>query len=286
MRRPPITYSAAEMAWLEANRTMVISDFHRAFVARFGRDDVTAAHLHALRKRKGWKVGRDPGRYKGRRLKYNNAEIAWLRENRTLPLADYHRAFVKAFNRPDVTPEKLHSLRKREGLKTGRTGRFEKGHVSANKGKRCPEGAGGRHPNARKTQFRKGALPHNHRGPGHESLGDDGYIWIVTDQRNPWTGAATWRIHKHRWLWEQQHGPVPEGHVLKSLDGNRLNADPSNWEAVPQGLLPRLNGKSGRDYDRAPDELKPTIMAVAKLEHAARSRRRADKKQSQERTPT
>lgn len=270
-RRAPIMYSAAEMRWLEANRMMVISDYHRAFCKRFDRSDVTAQHLHGLRKRKGWKVGRDPGRYVGRNRKYSDAELSWLRDHCTMEINAWCAAFRREFGRDDVTPAKLHSLRKREGWKTGRTGRFEKGHASANKGKRCPEGTGGRHPNARKTQFKKGQEPHNTRGPGHESLGDDGYMWIVTDQRNPWTGAATWRVHKHRWLWELANGPVPDGHVLKCLDGDRLNTDPSNWEAVPQGLLPRLNGKSGRNYDRAPDELKPTILAVAKLEHAVRS---------------
>ena len=254
---------------------MVISDFHRAFVEAFGRADVTAEHLHGLRKRKGWKVGRDPGRYKGRRLKYCDAEIAWLRENCTLPIAEYHAAFVVQFGRDDTSAAHLHALRKREGWRTGRTGQFEKGAVPANKGKKYPPGRGGRHPNACKTHFRKGQLPHNYRGPGHESIDEDGYVWIILDQRNPWTGAATWRVHKHRWLWEQENGPVPEGHVLKCLDGDRTNTDPSNWEAVPQGLLPRLNGKSGRNYDHAPDEIKPTIMAVARLEHAARQSRQA-----------
>jgi hypothetical protein len=276
MKRRPIPYTDAEMVWLEANRNMVISDYHRAFCAAFRRDDVTAANLHGLRKRKGWKVGRAPGRFVGRRQRYSEAEIAWLRANATMEVNAWCEAFKARFGREDVTPAKLHSLRKREGWKTGRTGRFETGHVSANKGKRCPEGVGGRHPNARKTQFRKGQLPLNAKGPGHESIGDDGYIWIVTDRRNPWTGAATWRVHKHRFLWEQKHGPVPDGHVLKCLDGNKLNTDPANWEAVPRGLLPRLNGKSGRNYDRAPAELKPTIMAVARLEHTARNRRQRE----------
>src|SRR5690349_3574568 len=53
-----ITYSAKEMAWLEANRLLPISDFHSAFCEAFGRADITAANLHALRKRKGWKTGR------------------------------------------------------------------------------------------------------------------------------------------------------------------------------------------------------------------------------------
>lgn len=52
-----ITYSADEMAWLEDNRAMVISDYHRAFNEAFSRD-VSLQNLHALRKRKGWRTGR------------------------------------------------------------------------------------------------------------------------------------------------------------------------------------------------------------------------------------
>lgn len=267
-----IAYSSAEMAWLEANRMMVISDYHRAFVAEFGRQDVTSAQLHGLRKRKGWKVGRDGARYKGRRRNYREEEIAWLRDNRTLPVDECCRQFSDRFQRSDVTREMLHSLRKREGFKTGRTGQFEKGHEPANKGQKCPPGRGGRSINARKTQFRKGQMPHNHCGPGHESIGDDGYVWIVTDATNPWTGASTWRVHKHRWLWEQANGPVPDGYALKCLDGDCRNTDPSNWEPVPRAMLPRLNGRFGRGYDQAPAELKPTIMAVTKLEHRMRER--------------
>lgn len=270
MRRLPIIYSADEMQWLEANRMMVISDYHRAFVAEFGRADVSAANLHGLRKRMGWKVGGTKGRTKGRHLKYTGAEIAWLRERCTMEINAWCAEFRAAFGREDVTPAKLHSMRKRMGWKTGRTGQYEKGAVPANKGKSYPEGVGSRHPNARATQFKKGQLPHNFHGPGHESIDEHGYVWIVVDRRNPWTGASTWRVHKHRWLWEQQNGPVPKGHVLKCL-GEKSNCDPSNWQLVPRGVLPRLNGKSGRDYDHAPAELKPVIMTIAKLEHRVRT---------------
>ena len=58
MKGRSIPYSADEMAWLEFNREKVIGEYHRAFCERFGRADVTAGHLHALRKRKGWKTGR------------------------------------------------------------------------------------------------------------------------------------------------------------------------------------------------------------------------------------
>lgn len=270
MRAGRIKYSAAEMQWLEANRSMVISDYHYAFRLEFStRTDVTAANLHGLRKRKGWKIGSQKGRTAGRSTAFSVLQLEWLLANCTMTLRSYHLAFCASFNRTDITAENLHGLRKRKGWKTGRTGCFEPGRAPWSKGKKI-----GNNPGSARTQFRAGQNPVNYKGAGHESLGDDGYVWIVTDRTNPWTGASTWRVHKHRYLWEQQHGPIPEGMVLK-CKGDVLNTDPSNWELIPRGLLPRLNGKSGRNYDHAPDELKPTIMAVAKLEHRARQKRTA-----------
>lgn len=274
MRAGRISYSVDEMAWLEANRAMVISDYHRAFVAAFERDDVNAAHLHGLRKRKGWKVGRARGRFGGRRRRFNAAEIDWLRSNCTLPIHDYHRAFTIAFRRDDVTAAHLHGLRKREGWRTGRSGQFEKGQTSHNKGKRCAPGTGGLHPNAQRTQFRKGNRSHTYRGPGHERIDPDGgYVILIVEETNPWSGASTRPVHKHRYLWERVNGPLPPDHVLKCLDGDRTNTDPSNWEPIPRAVLARLNGgrhKKHLAYDEAPAELKPAVLAVAKLHHRAR----------------
>jgi hypothetical protein len=279
MKGQRISYSDAEMAWLEANRMMVISDYHQEFRARFNRPEISALNLHGLRKRKGWKTGREGDRYKGRHRSFGLDEMAWLETNAKLPIAEYHGKFIARFPREDVRPQNLHALRKRMGWKTGRTGQFEKGAVSHNKGQRCAPGTGGRHPNAQRTQFRAGALPHNTKGAGHERIDTkDGYVVLIVAETNPWTGAATRPVHKHRWLWEQQHGPIPEGMALKCLDGNKLNTDPSNWELIPRGLLPRLNGgrnKRRPAYDSAPAELKPTIMAVAKIEHRLRERSKA-----------
>ncbi|MEH6721326.1 MAG: HNH endonuclease signature motif containing protein [Aurantimonas endophytica] len=274
MRGERISYSADEMAWLEANRSMVISDYHRAFSAAFQRDDVSAAHLHGLRKRKGWKVGRASGRYVGRHRLFGAAEIAWLRKNVMLETADWHRQFVVLFDRCDVTVRQLISLRKNQGWRKGRTGQYEKGQEPANKGKLCPPGRGGRHPNARLTQFRRGQEPHNTKFLGHERVNGDGYVEISVAETNPHTGYDRRYVHKHVHLWTEKNGPVPEGYVLKCLDADKTNTDPSNWELVPRGLLPRLNGRSGRAYDKAPDALKPTIMAVAKLEHRIRDKNR------------
>lgn len=209
---------------------------------------------------------------KGTSHVYSPQELAFIEYRQAMSRRALHAAFVAAFGRHEVSVDSLKQLCLRKGWGTGRTGRFLKGAVSLNKGKRCAPGKGGRHPNARKTQFRKGRLPRNHRGPGHERIdGKDGYVILIVEETNPWTGAKTRPMHKHRWLWQKLHGPVPDGMALKCRDGDKTNCDPSNWELIPRALLPRLNGRFGRDYDQAPAALKPIIMAVAKLEHAART---------------
>lgn len=215
---------------------------------------------------------------RGQRISYSAAEMAWLEANRMMVISDYHQAFVAKFRRPEISALNLHGLRKRMGWRTGRTGQFAKGQVSHNKGVKCAPGTGGRHPNAQRTQFRAGALPHNTKGAGHERIDSkDGYVILIVEETNPWTGAATRPVHKHRWLWEQKHGPIPDGMALKCLDGDKTNTDPSNWELVSRGVLARLNGGRMRKripYDQAAPELKPTIMALAKIEHRASELRR------------
>lgn len=277
MKGKRISYGAAEMAWLEANRMMVISDLHRAFVAEFGRQDVSAVHLHGLRKRKGWKVGRTPGRTAGRSWRYSLTEIDWLRENCTLPIADYHSAFVKAFARNDVTIAMLRAVRKNRGWKTGRTGQFGKGQAPMNKGKTCPPGKGGRHPNAIKTQFKRGQEPHNTKQAGHERIGSDGYVWISVEETNPYTGYERRYVQKHILLWEALNGPIPEGHCLKSLDDDRSNCAPSNWALIERALLPVLNGGAHKRYPAFAEvspELRPAILTLAKVVQARARKRR------------
>lgn len=121
--------------------------------------------------------------------------------------------------------------------------------------------------NSARTQFKKGQLPANTKPLGHERFSKDGYVEISIDEINPHTGASRRYVHKHRMRWVQENGPIPKGHVLKCLDGDKANTDPANWECLPRGMLPRLNGISGRGYDDAAPEVKPVIMAIAKLAH-------------------
>lgn len=124
-----------------------------------------------------------------------------------------------------------------------------------------------------RTQFKPGQRPANTKRPGDEYLSNDGYVYLCVPERNPHTGFEHRFVPKHRYLWEQANGPVPEGHCLKSVDGNRANSDPANWICIPRAMLPRLAGRWTLGYDEAPDELKPVVLATALLAHNARMKR-------------
>lgn len=212
---------------------------------------------------------------KGRQIIYSADELAFIQSVSTWPRAEAHAAFCGKFRREDVSLSNFHALCKRKGWMTGRTGCFAKGQEPSNKGKKCAPGTGGNHPNARRTQFRKGNLPHNTRYLGHERISKDGYVEISVDQPNPHTGFERRYVLKHRWLWEQANGPVPDGHALKCLSSDKTNTDPSNWEAVPRAILPRLAGGNRYHrvlaYDDAAPELKPMVLATAKLQRRSRA---------------
>jgi hypothetical protein len=255
----PIVYSKRQLAFIRRRRKkMPRIDLHAAFVRRFRRRDVSIDNLRDLCSRNGWLCGHGGPR---RSRRYGKAELAFIKRRRTTPRRQLHAEFVQRFKRGDVSLDTFKALCSRKGWLTGRDGRFPKGILPHNKGKKMPFNA-----NSARTQFKKGQLPKTARPVGSERFNKDGYIEISVRR-----GASRRFVLKHRWRWEKKHGPLPAGMALK-CKGNRLDTNPSNWEAVPRALLPRLNGRYGRGYDGAPIELKPTIMAVVKLEHQLRER--------------
>ena len=101
--------------------------------------------------------------------------------------------------------------------------RFVKGQEPHNKGKRIGEfmSAEGIERSS-STRFKKGHLPHNTRPIGYERVDPiDGYTFIKVSMSGK-------MVAKHRYVWEQAHGKVPDGCVVSFRDGNRRNCDLSN----------------------------------------------------------
>ena len=200
---------------------------------------------------------------KGRQIKYSGAEESFLADNRTMVRKELTKLFNKKFNR-SVSVQNIKAKCLRMGLKTGRDGRFLKGCEPWSKG---TKGICGLHPNSRKTQFKKGQEPHNTKHLGHERIcSKDGYILISVDQKNPHTGYDRHYVHKHRYIWEQANGPIPKGHCLRFIDGDKTNVCLENLELVTryENMV-----RNKLDYNNSPEELKPTIKTIATLRAVA-----------------
>ena len=202
----------------------------------------------------------------GRAIHYTDDELDFIKKAATLPRRQAHAAFCEAFGRTDVSLATFKQMCIRKGWLTGRTGQYRKGNVPPYKGRKMPYNA-----NSARTQFKKGQLggkaAEDEHPIGTERLSGSGYIERKMHDGLP--RKSRWQL-VHLMNWTAVNGPVPAGHCLKSLDGNKANTDATNWIAIPRAMLPRLSGTHSTAYDPAPAELKPAIMATARLEHLAR----------------
>ena len=78
MKGHQISYSAAQLEWIEQNSQMPRRQLHRQFVEKFGRSDISVDNLKSLCTRRGWATGRT-GQFvrgqapanKGKKMPYN-----------------------------------------------------------------------------------------------------------------------------------------------------------------------------------------------------------------------
>lgn len=119
-------------------------------------------------------------------------------------------------------------------------GKFKKGSISHNKGKKwdeyMPKDSQRR---SMKTTFKKNNIPINHRPVGSERINVDGYIEIKVAEPKKWE-------LKHRFIYKQFYGEIPEDHVIIFLDGNKLNVSIDNLVLINQHQNLILNKKKLR----------------------------------------
>ena len=112
-----------------------------------------------------------------------------------------------------------------------RRNRFTPGMTPANKGRRQTDYMSAESIAASsRTRFKPGNRPHNRREIGTECTHADGYVYLRIE-----SGC----VLKHRHVWEQAHGPVPEGYVVAFRDGNRQNCELDNLLLISRADLAR-----------------------------------------------
>lgn len=155
------------------------------------------------------------------------------------------------------TVQQIKSFVHNHRINSGRTGNFPKGHKPWNTGTKGLV-------KTNSGNFKKGSIPKNLKPLGHERIcKKDGFILMKVAEKNPYTGAGTRYKHKQVHVYEQTYGPILEGMVVVFKDGIKTNCEPDNLMLASRAELLRLNK---RGYKDAPADLKPTILALSKLE--------------------
>ncbi|MCG2572371.1 HNH endonuclease [Acinetobacter sp. ME22] len=163
---------------------------------------------------------------KGTRIKYTKEMEDFLHNHTHMFRGEMTKLFNETFG-TSISRRVLGSKCERIGALTGRTGRFEKGQPSWNKGL---ELSGKYNFNG----FKPGHEPHNKKPVGYERLTRDGYIEVKVAEPNTFK-------QKHRHVWEQHHGPIPQTHVIVFKNMDKADCRIENLELITRSELVRLN---------------------------------------------
>jgi hypothetical protein len=126
---------------------------------------------------------------------------------------------------------------------------YKKGGTPINKGRKMsPE----QYEKCRKTMYKPGARPHNETYNGYERITKDGYIEVRI--------IKSVFIAKHRWVWEQTHGKLPDNMLITFKDKNPLNVNLDNLIAISKAEHMIRNG-----IHNYPPEVVQTIRLLSKL---------------------
>lgn len=258
-------YTAEQLEFLRLGYLdMRIPELTEAFNAAFGTEKTRVA-IHSALTNNGFTCGRPGGSPKGTLRLFTSHQAAFIRagyrEHDLVTLtAELNRQFDSNF-----TVNQVRSVIHNQGMKSGRTGRFYAGQS------RIP-GSGARGPNV--TSFKKGNMSgtaqRNYVPIGTTRITRDGYLERKVTDDHP-VPARRW-VAEHRLVWEATNGPIPEGHVVVFLDGDKKNIEPENLRCVPRGVLQymnknRLNETSG--------EARKAAILTAELVTIANQRARA-----------
>lgn len=163
-----------------------------------------------------------------------------------------HRAMAEMVNAKfgtNFTAEQIKGYYHRNKLDSGLTGYFPKGQPSWTKGltwddfmpKESQE-------HSRRTQYKKGHIPHNGGAPIgelRERTDKTGRVYVYVKTAQP----GTWRP-KHVVEWEKHHGPVPAGYVVSFCDGNSRNWNINNLIISTRAEHAIKNHLNVHGYDR------------------------------------
>ena len=135
----------------------------------------------------------------------------------------------------------------RESCKARTKGQFKKGLIPHNKGKKLSQETKEK---LKPTMFKRGNRPHNAQPVGTETKDKDGYVMVKIAEPSVWQ-------YKHHVAYGE---PVPTGHKVIFLDGNKYNFERGNLQLVSNAELMNRN-----TMHRYPPELVRLLKTLNKL---------------------
>ena len=164
--------------------------------------------------------------------------------------------FYKRFNK-HITLNQVKGYLTRNGLKTGTGGRFKKGQAAHNKGIKGWYAQG-----MERNWFQGGHVPWNYKPVGSERINVDGYIEIKVKDPNKWN-------LKHRLIWEEHNGEIPQGKLVIFRDNNPLNCNIDNLLLISKGENMKMNNIGACEYKGLEKEV---LLNAIRLKNAIKSK--------------
>ncbi|MCC5855154.1 MAG: HNH endonuclease [Idiomarina sp.] len=256
---PRFTYQSHHIDFIRSYcGTMPAAEIAESFNFAFG-TTITEKALRSIARRYGISVKHEAS-YK-QALKYSDEQIEWLRvAYRTMTPKQMCAPFNERFGLNE-TWKQIRAFLHNHRFQSGRTGRFEKNQVPHNKGKKGWSAGG----NSEKTRFKKGHSSHNRMPVGSEVVDRDGYRKVKVAEPNCWEFL-------HRKIWQEEHGVIPNGMMLRFIDGDKSNCSLDNLALIDRGVNAVMNKMRASDYS---PETQPALITLAKLK-VTKSRREKD----------
>lgn len=161
--------------------------------------------------------------------------------------------FNKRWPEAHITAQKVKSNVKRYNLKTGHDGKFKKGSIPPNKGKKVSAET---YEKMSATMFKPGTRPPNWKPVGSTRVTKDGYVEIKVRE-----GNHKWEL-RSRYVYKKAYGKIPKGYKVFHLDQDSTNDDLDNLILVSAAELNAINHMKLCGKDAEVNEL---VVNIAKL---------------------
>lgn len=139
----------------------------------------------------------------------------------------YNKAHALGIKKTPEYIEQAKLLYAEHVKKIGKDFRFVKGQNSWNKGVKG-------YMRSNRTSFKKGNRPKNYLPVGSESIDVDGYVKVKIQDPSKWE-------LKHRIIWSERFGEVPDHYAVIFVDGDKRNFDIHNLALIHRRELLYIN---------------------------------------------